>query len=86
MVRLRWATPPPTGNLRVRSARKATFWLVEPPEGRPVVSTSLGGWSWQRATEVVVVVWLGMIGSIALPLVFQGAAWVLPRIVRLILR
>jgi hypothetical protein len=69
-----------------RSTRKSTFRLAEPLEGRPVLSTSLAGWSWQRATEVAVVVCLSIIGSIALPLAIQGAAWIFPRMIRLFLR
>ena len=72
-------------NFGPRSTKKAAFRLVEPLEGRLVLSTSLGGWSWRRATEVALVVCLAMSGSIALPLAFQGAALVLSRMVRLFL-
>jgi hypothetical protein len=65
-------------------ARVAAFRGIDPREERPVLTAGFEGWTWLRAGQVGALVGLGLLATLALPMGFLGAAWVLRGILALL--
>ncbi len=71
-------------DLTHHASRAALFRRGQDPEGRPVLSTTLEGWTWQRTAQVAGLIGLALALTLGLPAGILGAAWVVGAVVGLL--